>query len=99
MEKTIIYINKNFHLSGKPVWSGFKRRWKKWIEVISIFFESFSGKRNRKAEGLSEGDEESIFFKDERHCSIFVCLGNNPHGEGKFYDPDGERRQLEELCS
>lgn len=71
----------------------------KMDKVISISFESFSGKRNRKAQGLSEGDEESIFFKDERHYSIFVCLGNNPHGEGKFYDPDGERRQLEDLCS
>ena len=61
---------------------------------------SFSGKRSRKAEGLPEGDEESIFFKDERHHSMFVCLGSNPHREGKSYDP-GERegRQLEELCS
>lgn len=35
----------------------------KMDKVISISFESFSGKRNRKAQGLSEGDEESIFFK------------------------------------
>ena len=35
----------------------------KMDKVISIPFESFSGKRNRKAQGLSEGDEESIFFK------------------------------------
>ena len=52
-----------------------------------------------KQKGYQRGMKNQFFFKEERHCSIFVCLGNNPHGEGKFYDPDGERRQLEELCS
>lgn len=47
-------------------------------------FESLAGKRSSKIEGLPDGDEESIFFKDGRYNSIFVCLGNNPIERGKF---------------
>lgn len=55
----------NFYLSGKLVWSGFERRWEKWIVIINMAFERFFffGKRNRKAEGLPDEDEVYLFSK------------------------------------
>lgn len=67
--------------------------------IINISLEFFWEKQ-QKSRRAARGWWRVYFSKDERHHSMFVCLGNNPHRQGKSYDPgERERRQLEELCS